>query len=227
MSIQESKTIKGDKHILKIGMWSAWIIVPMWVLYAAVLFAGGVVKGLPREPYFALAEILTIISALVLVILMSAIHLCTARPFRIFSLLGLGWMFITAGITVTVHFAELTVGRQLDASTRNTFAPIFDFKWPALLWGIELGAWHLGFGLSVLFAAFAFQGNGREKAARIGLITTGLLCLFGLIGPVVGDLTWRLIGVFGYGVVFPIVGVLIARVFRHAPQDKMENSSIL
>jgi hypothetical protein len=37
-----------------------------------------------------------------------------------------------------------------------------------LLCGNELGAWHLGFGLSVLFTAYAFQGNGREKAERKG-----------------------------------------------------------
>jgi hypothetical protein len=217
MSVKELKTIKGERQLLKIGMLSAWITVTIFIVYAVVLFAGGVVKGLPAEPYFALAEILTIIGAIVLVILLAAIHLCTPFPFNIFSLLGLGWMFITAGITITVHFAELTVARQLDDSRRATFSPIFDFEWPALLWGIELGAWHIGFGLSVLFAAFAFQGNGLERVVRIGLITTGLLCFIGLIGPVVGDLVWRLIGVFGYGVVFPIVCVMIARVFRNAP----------
>jgi hypothetical protein len=219
MSIKESKTIKGEGRVLKIGMLTAWITVAIFILYAAILFAGGVVKGLPREPYFALAEIFTIISALVLVILISAIHICTSVRFKIFSLIGLGWMFVTAGITFTVHFTELTVARQIDASTRATFAPIFDFEWPALLWGIELGAWHIGFGLSVLFIAFAFQGNGTEKSVRIGLIITGLLCLFGLIGPVTGDLIWRLIGVFGYGVVFPIVCVMIARVFKNAPSN--------
>jgi hypothetical protein len=219
MSAVELKTIKGERHILRIGMMSAWATVAICIIYIADLFAGGVVKGLPREPFFALAEIITIVSALILVILMAAIYQCTSAPFKIFSLLALGWIFIMAGLTVTVHVVELTVGRQLDPSTRITLARIFDFEWPSLLYGVEFVAWHIGFGLSVLFAALVFQGNGREKAVRIGLIATGLLCLIGLIGPAIGDMNLRLIGAFGYGVVFPIVCVMIALVFKNAPSN--------
>jgi hypothetical protein len=71
----------------------------------------------------------------------------------------------------------------------------------------------------MFFAAFAFKGKGWEKAVRIALIATGLLCIFGLIGPIVGNLIWRLIGIFGYGVGFPIVCVMMARVFKNAPSN--------
>jgi hypothetical protein len=210
------KTINGEPHILNIGRLSTWTIVVINIIYATTLFAGGVVSGLPKEPFFAMAEIITIISSVILCILMAAIHLCTSKPFKIFSLLALGWMFITAGITVTVHMAELTVFRQFDPETKNQFERLFVFEWPSLLYGIEFVAWHIGFGLSLLFAAFAFQGNGKEKVVRIGLITVGLLCLIGLIGPAIGNLVWRLIGVFGYGIVFPIICAIMAQVFKNA-----------
>jgi asparagine N-glycosylation enzyme membrane subunit Stt3 len=220
MSATVVRTIKGERHILLLGRLSAWTTFVIFIVYAATLFAGGVVRGLPKEPYFALAEVITIISAIVLVILMAAIHLCTSIRFKIFSLLALGWMFITAGITVTVHLAELTVARQLDPATRISFARFFDFEWPSLLYGIEFVAWHIGFGLSVLFAAFAFQGNGAEKVVRVGLIAVGLLCLIGFAGPAFGDLNLRLIGVFGYGIVFPIICIWIALVFKNASLEE-------
>jgi len=201
------------------GRLSAWATVVICIVYVATLLAGGVVRGLPREPYFALAEILTMISSVVLVMLMAAIHLRTPAPYKIFSLLGLGWMFALAGITMTVHFAKLTVGRQLDGEARAAFARLFDFEWPSLLYAVEFAAWHIGFGMSVLFAAFAFRGAGRERTVRIGLIATGILCLAGLAGPVAGDLNWRLVGVFGYAVVFPVVCMPMARIFRSSPEQ--------
>ena len=88
-----------------IGRLSASATVVICIVYAATLLAGGVVHGLSREPYFALAELLTMISSVVLVMLMAAIHLRTPAPYKIFSLLGLGWMFVLAGITMTVHIA--------------------------------------------------------------------------------------------------------------------------
>lgn len=51
---------------------------------------------------------------------------------------------------------------------------------------------------------------------RAGLITTGMLCLAGLAGPAVGNLNWRLTGVFGYTVVFPVGCIGIARLFKNA-----------
>ena len=40
--------------------------------------------------------------------------------------------------------------------------------------------------------------------------------LVGLLGPAVGDLIWRLPGVVGYGVVFPLVCLMIGIVFKKA-----------
>lgn len=208
----------APRPVLLTGFWSALAIVLVGILYVVVLFAGGVTRGVPREPFFAWAEILTIVAAVLMVCLMAAIHLWTPSERRIFSMLALGWMLAAAAITTTVHGAELTVGRQMDAESRRAFALIFDFEWPSLLFAIEFVAWHIGIGLATFFAAFTFENSGPEKIIRQGLLASGLLCLAGWVGPATGNMTLRLIGVFGYAVVLPIICVPIALLFRRAEQ---------
>jgi hypothetical protein len=131
--------------------------------------------------------------------------------------MAVGWMVLLAGSTMIVHFVNLTLWRQLSAQQKIDYVRFLGWEWPSMLFAIELVAWHLFFGLSMFFAAFAFTGKGLEKAVRIVLLATGMLCIVGLIGPLIGDLIWRMIGIFGYGVSFPIACVMIARVFRNAP----------
>jgi hypothetical protein len=50
------------------------------------------------------------------------------------------------------------------------------------------------------------------------LIASGVLVIAGLIGPAVGDMRWRLIGVFGYGIVFPIACIMIGLVLKRPPE---------
>jgi len=207
--------MNGSRQDLNIGMTAAWATVVLFTVYAITLFAGGVVKGLPREPYFAIAEVLTMVGSIIIVILVAAIHLCTPAHLKIFSLLGLGWAFVTSGITIIVHISKLTVERQLDHESKISFARLFDFEWPSLLFAIEFASWHIGFGLSVLFTAFAFQGSGKERVIRLGLMAVGLLCLIGILGPATGYMYLRLIGVFGYGILFPIICIWNALLFRH------------
>ncbi len=45
----------------------------------------------------------------------------------------------------------------------------------------------------------------------------GVRCLVGLLGPAVGNPGLRLIGVFGYGVVFPLMCLLIGLIFKRGP----------
>lgn len=52
---------------------------------------------------------------------------------------------------------------------------------------VELLAWHLFLGLALLFAAFGFQGRGKEAIVRFGLVICGVLCLVRLLGPALGD----------------------------------------
>jgi hypothetical protein len=216
-AIEETgENLAGPRQTLRFGMWIAWSLFALYIAYEAALFAGGVVRGVPQDPFLAIAEVLDIVGALLQVILIAIIHECAPRRAKSLTLIALGWMLVMAGLTVSVHFVLLTVGRQIDVATFPGYARVFGWEWPSLLYAVELAAWHLFFGLSLLFAAPAFRGRGRQAIVRAGLRVTGVLCIAGLVGPAIGNLSWRLIGVFGYGVVFPLVCVAIALVFKQA-----------
>ena len=212
-------TITGPANVLLLGRWTASAVVVLYVGYIAVLFAGDVAHGVPREPYLAIAEILTIVGALLQVFLFGAIYKCAPRSSKTFGLIALGWMLIMAGLTVTVHFVQLTVGRQIGIDGNSDLARVFGWEWPSFLYAVELAAWHLFFGVALLFSAPVFGGCGKEAVVRSGLRIVGLLCLLGLVGPAVGHLSWRMVGAFAYGVLFPVACVMIALVFRDAPVE--------
>ncbi len=109
-------------------------------------------------------------------------------------------MLATAATTSVVHFVELTVARQLDPGTFPGHERLFGFRWPSTLYAIDIVAWDVFFPLAALFAIPAFDRHGL---VQVGLAASGVLSLAGLVGPVVGRITWRSIGIFGYAIVFP------------------------
>lgn len=114
-------------------------------------------------------------------------------------------MTLATGLTSAVHFVALTATRQLGSAL---------LVWPSSPYAIELLAWDGFLGLSLVFAAFTFQAGGRERHVRRGLLVCGLLCLLGIVGPVVGNMRLQLVGVFAYGALLPGVCLLLSDLFR-------------
>jgi hypothetical protein len=199
-------------------VWSAWGTVILGIAYSVAVLGAGAASGEFQDPYWAVAEILALLGAPIMVGLTAAIHYCTPVGRRTFSLMAFGWMLITAGLTSTVHLIELTVARRPDIVSTPEYHSLYAFQWPSLLNAMEICAWNLFLGLSLLFLAFAFPGGGKQRTVRQLLIASGVLVIAGLIGPAVGDMRWRLIGVFGYGIVFPIACIMIGLVFKRPPE---------
>ncbi|MDT7700292.1 MAG: hypothetical protein QOJ30_2617 [Pseudonocardiales bacterium] len=201
------------------GRWSARVVVAISVAYATAMVAGFVSLGNVRDPlpdpYFAVAEVLILLMAPVMVVLMAVICVNAPVRVRLFGLMAFGWMLVAACLTMTVHVVELTVARRVDPSAIPGFPRLFDFAWPSMLYAVDVVAWDLLLGLSLLCAAVVFAGR-RYRAVRVGLLVSGVLCLVGLIGPATGVLAWRAIGIFGYIVVFPLTCVALSRVFASA-----------
>ena len=65
----------------------------------------------------------------------------------------------------------------------------------------------------MFFAAPVFKGDRLKESVRILMIMSGVLSLAGLIGPIVGNMQIRNIGIVGYVGVFSIVCLLLAKVF--------------
>jgi hypothetical protein len=205
----------GPPWVLRLAVWSAWALCPLYLVYAAAIAVSGAAIGRGSDPWLAIAEFATIVGAIMQVTLFAAVHECAPNRARTYTISAFGFMLVMAALTVTVHFIELTITRRIDPAAAPAF--VFGvFGQPSLLQGVELLAWHLFFGLALLFGTAAFRGHGIEAAARAGLAAGGALCVLGLLGPALANPSLRLIGVFGYGVVFPITCVLIGFVFTDA-----------
>jgi hypothetical protein len=83
-----------------------------------------------------------------------------------------------------------------------------------VLYGVDIVAWDIFFGLALLFAAPVFHAAGHV-AVRNGLLIAGAMCLLGVIGPAVNHIALRQIGIIGYAIVWPIVCIPLSRAFRH------------
>jgi hypothetical protein len=88
-------------------------------------------------------------------------------------------------------------------------------EWPSTLYAVELLAWDVFLGLALLFAAPVFSGSGPHVRVRWALVITGVLCLLGGIGPIIGNMAVQRIGILGYGIALPITCIFLALVFRH------------
>lgn len=188
------------------------------VFYVAVFIVGFADVGntsdpLP-DPYLAIVEVIILVMAPIMVALMLAIHHSAPREAKPFTQVALGWMIAAAAFTTVVHFVELTVARHIDPATFPGYARIFDFEWPSTFYAIDIAAWDVFFGLSLLFAVPAFAHRADASLARKGLIASGSLCLIGLIGPFANALGWRTIGILGYTVVFALTCLPLSRSFN-------------
>jgi hypothetical protein len=201
----------------RVGAWAAWVTVVLSALYVPTLVLGFIALGSfndPLEdPFLGIAEVLIILMAPGLVALTAAIYLAAAPGRKIFGLVAFGCMLLAAGTTATVHFVELTVARRLGDG--GLTGPTFGWRWPSVLYGVDVVAWDLLFGISLLCAAAVFPGRAY-RGVRIGLLIAGALSVIGLVGPISDQFGLRTIGIFGYAVVFPIACIGLARVFSAA-----------
>ena len=203
----------------RLGMWSAIGLFIIGVFYAITVAIGIYESGFAKpivDPILAIMEILTLVAAPLLVTLMSTIHSTASLNFKAYSSIALAFMILVAGLTSSVHFIGLTALRQTGME---------GIVWPSILYAIELLAWDVFLGLSLLFAAPVFYGNGLKRKIRITLIITGVLCITGTLGPVTGDMRLQFISVLGYGVILPVVWLMIAKDFHYSNRGISANAS--
>lgn len=192
----------------RLGTWSAVAVFLIGVAYLVTLAIGFRVHGLAEpivDPILAVMEILTLMSAPPMVVMMAAVHGYASVDRKIHGEIALAFTILFAGTTSAVHFVELTAARQAGSG---------GIVWPSTAYAIELLAWDLFLGLALLFAAAVFDGGGRERGVRRGLLISGILCVAGVVGPAVGNMRLQLVGVLGYAGVLPVVCLMLARLFR-------------
>ena len=151
----------------KIGRAAALAVFFFGVVYAVTLTAGLLSLESPQQaiqdPFFSLMEMLIVVMAPLMVIVMVAIHISVARNTKLYSLTALAFMIVCATITSSVHFVILVVSRQT-AFTSLSWLPLFlSFRWPSVVYALDILAWDWFDGLSTLFAAPVSQGGGSKQ----------------------------------------------------------------
>jgi hypothetical protein len=201
----------------RLGISAAAGIVLLGLGYAVTLILGLLSLQSPQQPiggwYFSILELLILPIALSAVVLMVAVHAWAPPGAKAYSLTALVFMGLLSGLTCSVHFVILTVGRQIASADLARSALFLSFKWPSVAYALDIVAWDVFFGLAMLFAAPVFSGGRLATSIRILMITSGVLALAGLSGVVVGDMQLRMIGVIGYAAMFPVVALLLAILF--------------
>jgi len=209
-----------------IGRAAAWAVFFLGVIYAVTTALGLLSLKSPQEPigdpYFSIMELLIVLMAPLMVVAMVAVHAYAPSDVKAYSLTALIFMVLLAGITSSVHFVILTVSHQIEA-TGQTLAPLLlSFKWPSVVYALDILAWDWFFALSFLSAAPVFKAGRLEVTVRYLMIISSALSLAGLIGVPLGDMQVRNIGIIGYAVVAPVTFLLLGIVFgrvRYAAED--------
>ncbi len=209
-----------EKNNLILGMLSAWSVCLLLILYIPVTILGILALRSPRDPiadpYFTIMEVLILLIAPLLTITFAAFYIRTKPTHKIFSLIALICMSILAVITSCVHFMILTVSKPMSAAGISTASLLFSFKWPSVVYALDILAWDWFFGLSVIFAACAC--TEQERTLRRTLILSGVLSLIGLIGVPTANMNIRNIGILGYTIVaaaaFYMMGVCFRKQLR-------------
>jgi hypothetical protein len=75
---------------------------------------------------------------------------------------------------------------------------LVSFRWPSVVYALDILGWDFFFALSVLFAAAVFGGSRLTVSIRGVMTASGVLALAGLGGVVTGDMQLRNIGIVGY-----------------------------
>ena len=197
-----------------IGRAAAWAVFCLGIMYAVTTMLGFLSLKSPDDaicdPFFSVMELLIILIAPSIVVSMVAVHAYAPPDAKIYSLTALIFTILMAGITSSVHFVILTVSRQLEA---NSVSWLLSFKWPSVAYTLDILAWDWFFALSMLFAAPVFGVGRLEQTVRMLMIVSGVLSLAGLIGVPLANMQIRNIGIIGYGVVAPVVFLLLGIVF--------------
>jgi hypothetical protein len=202
----------------RLGVVSAVAVAALEVLYAVTLSAGLLTLASQEEPIgnplFSILEILILLLMPAMVVLMVAVHAWASAEDKVYGVAALAFMSVVSGITSAVHFVLLAVSRSAEVVALPPLARQFAFRWPSVVYALDILAWDVFFALAVLFAAPVFSGSTLARWIRWLLVLSGVLALAGLIGVATADMGLRNIGILGYSGVFPVAALLLAVLFH-------------
>lgn len=204
----------------RLGLGAAVGVVALDVAYAITLVVGLLSLKSPEQPIgdpmFTILEVLILLLMPAMMALMAALHAWAPQERRALSLVALVFMGLLAGVTGGVHFSILALSRQAAFAGPPWSTVVFPFRWPSVVYALDILAWDVFFPLSMFFAAPVLTGSRLADWIRRLMIASGLLALAGLSGVAAGDMQLRNIGIVGYLGVFLVVAALSAILFHRS-----------
>jgi len=208
----------------RVGLASALGVVILSAAYFVPLVMGFATLPSPDvpflEPWFSMMEVLIILLAPFMVMLTVSIHSVAPVARKPFSLAAVVFIGIAAGITSSVHFVILTLSHRADFASLPWLRSLIAFDWPSVTYTLDILAWDVFFGLSMLCLVPIFGGSRLSRAIGVLLLASGVIAIAGLVGVVLDDMSVRDIGIVGYAVVYPVAAVLLVRFFQTLPDGE-------
>jgi hypothetical protein len=193
-------------------------VAVLCIAYAIVLSIGLLTlpsSELPiQDPWFTFMELLILGIAPAMVAFAVGLHAWVPVERKSHALLSIAFMSMCALVTCCVHFVVLTLSRQPAFASGSWPTLVFAFRWPSVVYALDILAWDVFFPLAALCAALAIQGTGLAGLARTLLFASAALAFSGLAGVPFANMNLRNIGILGYVGLYPIAAVLLAVVFR-------------
>ncbi len=209
-----------DSASLRMGIIAGYAVAALSVAYAFVLSVG--LLTLPssdvpiQNPWFTAMEVLILAIAPAMVAFTVALHAWAPIERKSLAVLSIVAMSMCAVVTCSVHFIVLTLSRHSAFAATDWAAQVLSFKWPSVVYTLDILAWDFFFPVAALCAAPIVQGAGLASLARVLLFSSAALAFAGMAGVPLANMNVRNIGIIGYVVLFPTATLLLAVVWQRA-----------
>lgn len=188
----------------------------MWTTFADFVVY---VKKYP-SPLGDLARLMMLCFCVAYVVLLNAIYDCAAADQKILVRISLCFGLLFATLTGGHYFVQISAVRlSLAHSNLVGLEQVVQANPYSAFSALNMLGWSIGFGLSSLFVAPVFTGDGLSQVIRIAFWLNGLFCLLGGIGYVLEIVTLVFLSInFGMGGAMTVLTIALCLFFRRMEQ---------
>ena len=204
--MHKGKIVINRKNI-QFVRWSALALIAIGVIYVGLIVWGITTQdpetGFIRDPVRILMEIVTMVSAIVLLFFALSIKNLLGPEHSLLAEISVVFMTLLVSLTSLVHFVSITVSSQI-VEENPLLSSLLSLNWPSLLLSIDILAWDVFFGIAFIFLGLALRNMEELSISGILMILSGILSLLGLIALPLNNMNLRFVGIFGY-TVMPVI----------------------
>lgn len=198
-------------------------MLTLGVIYVGLIVWGIITQdpetGFIRDPVRILMEIITMVSAVVLLLFAISIKNLLDPEHAFPAEISVVFMTLLVSLTSVVHFVSITVSNQI-VDVNPALSPLLSLNWPSLLLSIDILAWDVFFGIAFIFLGQSLKQVKELYASRIVMILSGILALLGLIALPLNNMNLRFIGIFGYTVMPIISSAFLLGKMKNTPENR-------